>query len=180
MSPEEHEAFRLLKLKEKFDHRDLPRLAWLDRLALRQLESYRLGLTQTASYSPPASHATPSSSGAAVAAWELDIEFPYFPFPVVYNEPLYDSADVLPVPVSVTDPAPRDLWRERLHVVWDPEADTDNPAENKYHKVRGCARACVRVRVCACVCVCIVSTEDCPPQFASGACSPRPPPIHPH
>ena len=73
----------------------MQRASWLDRLALRQIESMRLDLT-TAVQAP---HADAAPADARLISWEMYIEFPYFQHPVVFEEAVYPTSDMTEVPI---------------------------------------------------------------------------------
>lgn len=84
----------------------MQKASWLDRMALRQIESMRLGLTDphasTAS-SVSFSFTEDDETAAEEASWELYLEFPYFPNIVVYDEAVYDQqTDMFEVPIVPT------------------------------------------------------------------------------
>jgi hypothetical protein len=83
----------------RYDRGEMQHSSWLDRLALRQIESMRLGLTEAADVPPP----VPRAPCDLNTCWELYMEFPYFPRPVVYDEAVYEQqGDGLEVPVVPT------------------------------------------------------------------------------
>jgi hypothetical protein len=110
-----------LRLSARYDHGELPHCSILDRLTFRQLESLRLGLTHELTLVPEsdlsgvegpsvsaAGQAGASDDGVDAAAgvpWEVYIELPYFDFPVVFDDQVYDNADVTPVPLLASGPA---------------------------------------------------------------------------
>ncbi len=52
-----------------------------------------------------AAAAAGDAGGPGATAWELYIELPYFPLPVVFDSQVYDNAEATPVPLLVASPA---------------------------------------------------------------------------
>lgn len=76
------EKFRLMKLREQFERGEMPRAEYLDRSAMRAIDSYLNDRTAPA--------------GVDVEVTEEDVflfvEFPYFEHPVVFNEVAYEPS----------------------------------------------------------------------------------------
>ena len=96
----------------RYDHGELPHCAIIDRMTTRQIESWRLNLTDALSL---ADSEADDDSGAMLTIdseecdrelpWELYVELPYFDHPVIFDDQVYDSVDATPVPLVATGPA---------------------------------------------------------------------------
>ena len=104
----------LEKRVRKFELGELPRVDWMDKLALRDVADVRKKSTSNAMF--------------------LVVELPKFDFPVPYNEP-YVMLDFKAVPAGLSPVQDSVGVKTEFLRINDPELFRDNPVENKHRRV---------------------------------------------
>jgi phosphatidylinositol 3-kinase len=147
------EVWRLIKAKEEYEAGEIPHMPWLDRLTMRQLSTDHSAAEDAAER--VASAFERAAEGEEVDSKELQgvgvlpqccfltIEFPQFPFPVVFDSTEYSEVATAPVVTdTLTGPAALEedpvaaFWMSHSVPVFDPEAALEHPVEAKHDKLR--------------------------------------------